>query len=340
MTHTALVFKDLRTHPIPSIPVEQLKNYADEWFLHCDFQQNAKATVETRRVFLKNFFWFLNRRDFENCGKTEIRAFIAYLRSGHEEAGGRWGNPRMLQPLRPVSIKDYHNCLRIFFEWMVREEIIEHSPMERIEAPHVREEVKQPLTNEQTQALLRAARTSQHPRRDEAILLMLFDSGVRASELVSIKVGDIDLKSGSFEVVGKGNKKRMCYLGKNTSKVLMAYLRKAKLPADAPLFPSGHSSTSSIGNPSGRGSLEHLTRSGLLHLIKRLGKAAGVSVNVHQLRRTFATSMLHAGADICSVRDLLGHTNIQMTLKYLSVAQSHIESQHRQFSPADNLKAK
>jgi integrase/recombinase XerD len=108
----------------------------------------------------------------------------------------------------------------------------------------------------------------------------------------------------------------------------MVYLRKAKLAADAPLFPAA----------SGRGVGEPLTRSGLFHLIQRLGKVAGVAVNVHQMRRTFATTILQNGSDIVAVRDMLGHSTIHMTLKYLNVAESHIEAQHRKFSPGDRLK--
>jgi site-specific recombinase XerD len=306
-----------------------LAQCAEEWLLHNECQQRAVTTTQTRRVFLRNLLWFLERRELDACGTPELRQFFHYLRHGHEEAGGRWGNPQLTRPLRPVSIKDYHDCLRLFFEWMVAEEIVAASPLQRIERPLVREEIKQPLSREQTQALLRAAKASQDPRRNEAILLMLFDSGVRASELTALKVKDVDTRSGSFEVTGKGNKKRTCYLGKATVKALMAYLRRAKLPAGAPLFPTVR------GGVYGR---EPLTRSGLLQLVKRLAKQAGINANVHQLRRTFATSMLEAGADICSVRDMLGHTNIQMTLKYLAVSQSHIEAQHRQFSPADRLR--
>lgn len=158
---------------------------------------------------------------------------------------------------------------------------------------------------------------------------MLFDSGIRASELIGLKVRDVDIQAGTFQVCGKGNKRRSCYLGKATTRALMAYRRKVKLPQDAPLFPSA--SGGSVGEP--------LTRSGLLQLIKRLGQRAGVETNVHKLRRTFATTILQNGSDIVAVRDLLGHSSIHMTLKYLAVAQSHIEAQHRQHSPADRLKA-
>jgi len=198
--------------------------------------------------------------------------------------------------------------------------------MERIKPPKAREEIKQPLNTEQVETLLAAARRSNNPKRNEAILMMLFDSGVRASELVQVKVQDVDIKRGTFEVIGKGNKKRLCFAGTATNRALMVYLRKSKLQPGEPLFP-----TIKDGKP------QHMTRSGLLHLIKRLGKAAGVAVNVHQMRRTFATNILEDGTDIVAVRDMLGHTNIQMTLKYLSVSQAHIESQHRRHSPGDRL---
>ncbi len=234
-----------------------------EWLLHHEYQNRSAATTETRRVFTKNFLWFLKQRGFAECGLSELRQFFHYLRSGHEELGWCWGNPRLNKPLRPVSIKDYYNCLRTFFEWAVAENILSESPLERVIRPQAREEIKQPLSTEQSQALLRAAKLSTNPYRDEAMLLMLLDSGVRASELIGIRVGDVDLKANCFEVTGKGNKKRMCYLSKQTAKALLVYLRKTKLPPTASLFPST------------RGNLEPMTRSGLLQLIKRLAKAAG-----------------------------------------------------------------
>lgn len=312
-----------------SLSRTEIEQCAEEWLLDCEYQQLAAVTIQTRRMFLKGLMWFLHNKGLDACGTDELREFFHYLRHGHKEPGGRWGNPQLTKPLRPISIKDYYICLQLFFDWMVKEEILDASPLGGIERPVVREEIKQPLAQEQTEALLRAAKLSQSPQRNEAIILMLLDSGVRASELISLKVGEVDVRSGTFEVTGKGNKKRACYLGKRTTKALMAYLRKAKLKAQDPLFPSVRG---------GAYSSEPITRSGLLQLIKRLAKQAGVSANVHKLRRTFATTLLEAGADICSVRDMLGHTNIQMTLKYLAVSQSHIESQHRQFSPADRLK--
>lgn len=307
-----------------------LKQCADEWFVFCDYQQFSPRTLEARRMFMRNLFWFLDHRSYTHCDKRELQQFFHYLRTGHEETGGRWGQPKLTKPLRPISVKDYHIGLQQFFKWAVKEGILSASPLDGMEPIRVREETKQPLSPDQVNLLVQAAKVSRNRHRDEAILLMLFDSGVRASELISLKVKDVDVKTGTFQVLGKGNKVRSCYLGKASVKALMVHLRHAKLPPDAPLFPSA--SGMKVGN--------HLTTSGLLTLIKRLAKPTGISVNVHQLRRTFATTILQGGADIVAVRDMLGHSNIQMTLKYLSVAKSHIEAQHRQFSPADNLKPK
>lgn len=318
------------TSPASSVSVVDLEQYIEEWLIDCDCKQHSPRTNDTRRIFTKNLLWFLRHRGFDRVGLAELRQFFLYLRTGHEDAGGRWGNSQCTKPLRPISIKDYHTCIGTLFKCMVAEEILESSPMQRIERPIVREEIKQPLSTEQTHALLRAARISHNPRRDEAILLMLFDSGVRATELIQLKEEDVDLKNGCFTVIGKGNKKRMCYLGKATTRALMVYLRKAKLQLEAPLFSSNR------GTRAG----EAMTRSGLLHLIKRMALVAGVRANIHQMRRTFATTILQNGSDLLAVRDMLGHSGIQQTIRYCAVSTSHIESQHQKFSPANRLAPK
>lgn len=310
-----------------NLGASDFQRYAQEWLLSSELQQLSKSTVSARRMFVRHVVWFLEYRGYEECGTSELRQFFHYLRTSHESPEGRWGKPNCRKALRPITIKDYYISLKILFDWFVAEEILEINPMAKVERPRAREETKQPLTSEQVEALILAARASKNPRRNEAIVLTLCDTGVRASELIGLKVRDVDLNAYTFEVTGKGDKRRQCYFGKNTAKVLLAYIRKTNLPKDAPLFP-------------GTSKQEPMTKSGLLTLMKRLGKVAGVKVNVHQMRRTFATSMLQNGADICSVQSLLGHTSVHMTLKYLSVAQTHIEGQHRKFSPGDRLAVK
>jgi site-specific recombinase XerD len=187
-----------------------------------------------------------------------------------------------------------------------------------------RPDQKESLSPEKVATLLAAARRSQQPKRDVAIGSLLLDSGIRASELCSLRVNDITLENRSFRVQGKGNKYRECYYGVTTSKALSAYLRSRGGETDEPLF---------VGDR-GRRPKEPLTRSGLLKLMRRLSRSAGIHplVSVHQRRRTFAVSILRNGANIPAVQRLMGHENITVTQKHLLLAQTDIEAQHRAYS--------
>ena len=106
-----------------------LSQFANDWLLDGQFRLHSPNTVATRRVFIKNLLWFLERRGFGHCGATELKHFFVYLSNGHEEPGGRWGNPQLKKPLRPISVKDYFVNFASMFDWFVAEDLIEISPM-------------------------------------------------------------------------------------------------------------------------------------------------------------------------------------------------------------------
>lgn len=302
--------------------VAKLQGLSDEYLCDCDLRLQSPRTIETRRVFLRNFLWFLERRGYETCGVPQLRQFFHYLMHGHEEPGGRWGQSRFNRPVRPITVMDYYTCLRSFFDWMAAQQVIRDTPFAAIPKPQVREEVKTSLSAEQIEALLRAAGESAAPKRNAAILALLLDTGCRASELVSMRRKDLDLANRRCRVLGKGDKYRTLFFGERTAEALSHYLREqgANLGEETPLFPSARGSDS-------------LTRSGLLHLIKRLGQRAGIkdAACVHALRRSFAVQMLRNGANVFSVQAMLGHTNLQQTRKYCALALADSEAQHRRF---------
>jgi len=163
--------------------------------------------------------------------------------------------------------------------------------MEKLRPPVNRPDQIQPFTEEQIDALLAAAKRSQHPRRDEAIVLFLLDTGVRASELCNLRMKDMDLQGRRCTVVGKGNKTRSIYFGRNTTKALWQYLKENPREEDESVF------TSDRGTRAG----EPLTRSGLLQLMMRLGKAAKIEAtrcSSHTWRHTFAVTFLKK-AEMC-----------------------------------------
>jgi site-specific recombinase XerD len=235
----------------------------------------------------------------------------------------------MTKPVHARTVKDYHSHLRTFFRWIVAEGGLESSPMERIPVPTARADQVQPFTPEQVNALLAAAKHSRHPRRNEAVLLFLLDTGVRASELCVLRLEDVDIAGRRATVLGKGNKRRMVSFQKTTARALWNYLREEEREPNDPLFLSE------------RG--EQLTRSGLLQLIERLGSTAGIATarcSPHTFRHTFAVEFLRAGGNVFTLQQMLGHTALHMTNRYVTLAQADIENQHRQYSPVERLKGR
>ncbi len=311
----------------PAIGVVELARYAEGWLLAGDISQHSQCTVYTRSSIVRKLLWFLQRRACETCGTLELRQFLAHLTNGHKEPGGRWGNPRMNKPVRPRTVHTYHGHLRTFFRWLVTEGAMPSSPMDRIPVPVSRSDQIQPFTQEQLKALLAAARRSRYARRDEAILLFLLDTALRASELCAIRMQDVDLSGKRCIVLGKGNKYRTVPFSAHTARSLWSYLKDEKREPEDPLFTSERS--------------EALTRSGLLQLLERLGKAARIEVtrcSPHTLRHTSATEYLRAGGNVFTLQQILGHTTLHMTNRYVALAQADIENQHRHFSPVARLK--
>ncbi len=321
-----------RNHSIAGLSTVDLARFANDYLRDCDYRMQSPRTIETRRIFIQNLLWFLNDRDFSNCAVGELRQFFHYLQHGHSEVGGRWGKANLTKAVRPITVKDYYINLRCLFNWLVEDGVLEVSPLEKISKPKVRSEQVQPFSQEQIESLLKAARSSPCPKRDEAIVLFLYDTGVRASELCNLQIDDLDLNSRHARVLGKGNKHRLVYFSRETGKVLSNYLRQPKRETNDPVF------LSVAGTRNG----EALTRSGLLQLIERLGKVAGIKamkVSPHVFRHSAAIQLLRNGCDVYSLMSLMGHSSLTVCQTYLKLSKSDLENQYRKCSPVDALAA-
>ena len=268
-----------------------------------------------------------------NCAR-----FFGYLTNGHQTAGGRWnkndtsGNSkRWTKPLRPATIATYHRHLKAFFSWTVAEEYLAESPMDRVPAPVARDDQVQPFTKQQLQDLLAATQHSNYPKRDEAILLFLIDTGVRVSELCDLRMRDVDFMEGLARIHGKGDKYRTVYFGRCAARALRAYLRQEDRSPDDPLF------ISERGLDTGA----KLTRWGVSQIIERLSKRAGIvraRCGPHTFRHTFAVEFLRNGGHVFTLKEMMGHCGLAMTNRYVALAEADMQAQHRQFSPGDRLK--
>jgi len=315
-----------------TLTVVELEHAAREWLYDCQYRQHSKCTIRSRRLFADKLLWFLKHHNHDRCGVPELRRFFAYLTTGHESEGGRWGSARQTKPVRPRTVHTYHNHLRSFFNWLVGEGFLECSPMERIAVPIARSDQVQPFSLDQVKLLIVAARRTRNPERDEAIVRLLLDTGMRASELCGLRMENLDLFGQRALIQGKGNKQRAIHFGGKTARAVRNYLRtEERTPAEA-VFQADKNQHA--GQP--------LTPNGLRQLIENLGKLAGIQAvrcSPHTLRHTFAVEFLRNGGNVFSLKEILGHTSLHMTNRYVALAQADIESQCRQFSPGDRLGA-
>lgn len=252
--------------PESDLTVPSLASFAEDWLMNGQFRQLSPQTLDARRFLLGKLVWFLNEQGFASCGTREIRAFFAYINTAHQAAAGRWSNSQLRKPVRPRTLQTYFVILKTFFAFLLQEGSITVSPMETLKPPIARQDQIVPFTDEQVETLLAAARRSKNRRRDEALVYFLLDTGCRASEVCSLRLSQVDLQSRRCNVTGKGNKSRSIYFGKKTMKALWAYLKDEPREGDEPLFVAAR----------GQSAGEPLTRSGLLQLIERLGKAASI----------------------------------------------------------------
>lgn len=292
----------------------------------------SARTLGNRREVLRKLAWFLEQRGLKQVGPNELRAFFLYL-TRPAEPGGRWGNPRETGLLKPGTVVTYFNVLRTLCAHLVETEALPVSPMAKLKPPIDRPDQIQPFTGEQVSALEAQARRSVYPLRDSAIVLLLLDTGMRASELCGLRVQDVDLVGRRCVVRGKGGKERALSLGQRATRAVWAHLRGREDEPEAALFQSQR------GQRPGEG----FTRSGLTQLIHRLGEAAGivgVRCSPHTFRHTFSIEFLRAGGNQFTLMEILGHQDLKQTSRYLRLAQADIERQHRAFSPGDRMKRK
>ena len=332
------------------LSVAALPRLIESFLLAGDINQHSARTLSSRRERLGRFAWWCGYAEVAHVTTNDVRRFLHYLTHGHEEEGGRWqtDDPSIPANFRPVSsgtVKAYHSTIRTFFNWLVEEEEIAASPLLKIPPPVDRPDQVQPFTQEQLAGLRNATKRprSKHAKggytthkRDEAIFLLLLDTGIRASELCALTVGDVDLAAGASGHIrirhGKGGKARSVPFSRETKRALYRYLdERGETEPDAALFVAERGT--SAGEP--------LTRVGLLKMIGRWGEAAGIErerVSPHTFRHTFAIEFLRAGGNVFTLKEILGHTSLAIVNRYVAIAQADITREHAQYSPVARMR--
>ncbi len=255
--------------------------------------------------------------------KRDISDFISYLKKHSIPIQKASRNHIMDYLLMKRSVLSLTSIARLiaavksFYKFLAIDNVVEENPAEDIDSPKLSQELPVTLTVEEVNKLIEFADN----QRDKLLFELFYATGMRVSEMVMLKKEDIDFDDGWVRIFGKGAKERFVPLGKNILKLIKKYLSKSKIVGPGFLF------SKSNGKP--------ITREGIWKIIKRNSVKAGIHKKVapHTLRHTFATHLLENGADLRTIQELLGHSNIDTTQIYTHVNRKNIKDMHMKYHP-------
>ncbi len=278
----------------------------------------SPTTASAYATDLSQFTTFLDEQD---CGvpqkvtSTHLREYIYHLKRSRRAAS---------------SIRRKVSALKSYFGFLQAEGLIQSDPSELLEGPKTGRRLPTALSTAEVEALL-ATPDVDGPLslRDRAILELLYATGVRISELIKLRVRDLDLEEGLVRVQGKGSKERIVPFGRLALEAMASYLSalRPQLAEQAGAEAGGFLFLGRRGRP--------LTRKGAWEIVRRHVVAAGIPKRVtpHTLRHTFATHLLQGGADIAAVQEMLGHADISTTQIYTHLDRSYLAAVHRRYHP-------
>jgi integrase/recombinase XerD len=218
-------------------------------------------------------------------------------------------------------------AVKMFHRFLVRENLAKEDPTTLVDTPKLWKRIPSVLTQTEVESMIAAASGKKAQQvRDQAILEILYASGMRVSELADLKTTSIDYDVGFVRAVGKGSKERIIPLGKMAREALQKYLLRAR-----PQLLKGRTNDVLFLSRLGR----KISRQSLWAVIKFYARKAKIkkTIKPHTLRHTFATHLLEHGADLRSVQEMLGHADISTTQIYTHVDNERLKSVHRQFHP-------
>jgi integrase/recombinase XerD len=274
----------------------------------------SRNTLAAYRRDLGDFLAFLTtlRRALPDAAPDDVLAYIERLRG---------------RGLKASSVARRMSALRGFYRHLVREGAAPRDPTEHLETPRAGRPLPKALSRAATTALVEAPDVTR-PRgiRDRALLELLYATGLRASECLSLRLDDLNLAAGYVICTGKGRKQRLVPVGAEALAWLRAYLRDVR-PRQARARDSGRLFLNPRGGP--------LSRQSLWAIVRRAASSAGIprGVSPHMLRHSFATHLLEGGADLRSVQVMLGHADISTTQIYTHLPSATLKRMYRDFHP-------
>lgn len=297
-------------HSLSFVIFDNLEQFANYLMVE---RSLTKTSVSCYTTDVRQFLLSLSQPiAIEKINETDIQKYIADLNK---------------LKLASASIARKITSIKMFFRFLVAEEKIEYDPSENIEMPKVKKQLPTVLTFEEISKIIAIDNTADpKAMRAKAIFEVLYASGLRASELLSLQIDDVSFTDGFLRVLGKGDKERIVPIGKPALTALRNYYNHARNQ-----FLRTKSSPYLFINAHGK----KLSRMGLHKIVQEYVQKAkiGKHVTPHVFRHSFATHLLEGGANLRAVQEMLGHANIATTQIYTHIDREYLKEVYKTFHP-------
>ena len=292
-----------------------MQEQIDAFLAYLELERGLSPT--TRASYAQDLILFAGFLKQQRVGSlpqvkpVHVRAFLQWLRERRS----------------PATVARKLAAVKGLFRFLQGERVIQNSPTAFIETPRLWQRLPQTLHVEEVERLLGSVRAEGLGLRDVAMLELLYGTGLRVSELVSLDLASCHFEARFVRCIGKGNKERIVPLGRSAVEALSRYLKleRPRLVARQPEVPALFVNR--------RGA--RLTRQRVWQVLRRYAKAGLITkpISPHTLRHSFATHLLERGADLRTVQELLGHANISTTQRYTHVDRGRLKAVHEQYHP-------
>ncbi len=275
----------------------------------------SENTLESYGRDLKKFLLFIKSRGITSAREIKYGDILDFMIHSREEGLNATTIVRSM-----VSIKQ-------FFKYLLSEKVLSEDPTAHIKTPKMKKAIPGVISLDDVESILGAPdESTPEGLRDAAMLEILYATGIRVSELIGLKLNDVNFELGFVVVYGKGSKERVVPIGDKAREKLLSYLRDSR-----PTLLKGREAKALFVTRRGAG----MTRQGFWKIIKAQALKSGVTkkISPHTLRHSFATHLLERGADLRTIQVMLGHSDISTTQIYTHVESERLKEIHKKYHP-------
>ena len=286
---------------------KEIENFIEYLIIEKKYSKN---TVSSYEKDLKKFSSNLKNKKINEITRKDIQNYLKDLNKDH--------NPRSTS--RNIS------TLKSFYKYLKINKIVKVNPMDQINNPKTKKALPKVLSEEEINDLLDIELKTNFDYRNKAMLELMYSSGLRVSELINLNVNDIDLENDTVKIFGKGSKERIIPLNDFAKEALREYIMVHRKE----LFKHGENNYLFLNNHGNK-----MTRQGFFKILKKIAQEKNIKTDFspHTLRHSFATHLLKYGADLRSIQELLGHSDISSTQIYTHVTNEKLENDYKEYHP-------